>query len=75
MAILELTGQSLERDDIAPKLLKLKNLMNQRKIIWDKLPIEKKKAWVASGQDPIMQLAWDVFNYIRGNFFYEGDEG
>ena len=34
MADLNLTGQNLERADIAPKLLKLKNCLDERKVIW-----------------------------------------
>lgn len=71
MATLNLTGQSVEYADIAPKLLKLKNLMDQRKEIWNKISTEKKKLWVTSDKDPIMSVAWDVYKYLRNNFFGE----
>lgn len=77
MTILNLSGQGLERDDIAPKLQKLKNWMDQRKPIWDKLTPEQRKAWVDSDKDPVMSLAWDIFKYLRDNFFgerYYGDD-
>jgi len=71
MATLELSGQSLERADIAPKLLKLKNLLDDRKDMWAKIPFEKRKAWMQSGKDPVMDIAWDVWNYLKNNFFGE----
>jgi len=75
MATLNLTGQNLERADIAPKLLKLKNLMDQRLPIWQKIPREKKKKWVQSDKDPIMGIAWDVYKYLNNNFFGEVNDG
>ena len=69
MADLVLTGQAIERDDVQPKLIKLKNLMDQRKVIWQKIKPAKRKAWVLSGDDPIMDVAWDVYNYLESNFF------
>ena len=72
MANLNLTGQQAEYTDIAPKLVKAKNLMLQRKPIWDKIPLEKKKAWVTSDKDPIMTLCYDIWQWLDNNFF--GDE-
>lgn len=76
MANLVLTGQSLERADVAPKLLKLKNLMLQRKEVWDAIPENKKILWVkhAATKDPIMDLAWDVYRWLEQNFFGGYDE-
>ena len=71
MADLNLTGQNLERADIAPKLLKLKNCLDERKVIWQKIPVEKRKLWVTSEKDPIMDISWDIFKYLRNNFFGE----
>ncbi len=71
MADLVLTGQGIERADIAPKLLKMKNLLDQRKVIWQKIPPEKRKVWVTSEKDPIMDIAWDIWTYLRANFFGE----
>lgn len=71
MATLNLTGQEVERVDINPKIVKLKNLMDQRKPIWDKISPEKRKQWVLSDKDPIMSLAWSVFKYLKSNFFGE----
>ena len=73
MTELNLSGQSVERAGIAPKLLKLKNLMDQRKPIWNKVSTEKKRLWVKSEKDPIMDIAWDVYKYLRNNFFGESE--
>ena len=73
MTELDLTNQLAEKTDIGPKLIKLTALMDQRKPIWDKLPLEKKKKWVLSDKDPIMGIAWDVYKYLRNNFFMEQD--
>ena len=72
MTTLNLSGQQLEREDIQPKLQKLKGWMNERKVIWDKLPPEKKQKWIknASQVDPIMDIAWDVYKYLL-KFFDE----
>lgn len=71
MAILNLTGQALARDQIQPKLIQLWGLMQDRKIIWDKISFEKRKKWiqVADTKDPIMALAWDIYTKLRDNFF------
>lgn len=71
MATLNLTGQQDIKNDIAPKLLQLKQAMEARKDIWDKLSIEKKKKWITSGKDPVMNISWDVYNYLRNKFFGE----
>lgn len=66
---LTLTGQQTDYNQIAPKLLKLKQNLDLRKPIWDRLPIEKKRQWVTSGKDPIMNAAWDIYKYLNNNFF------
>lgn len=69
MANLNLSGQEAEKNQIAPKVQQLKNRMNERKVIWDKLPDDKKKLWITSGKDPIMTLAWNSYRFLRDNFF------
>ena len=69
MAILNLTDQQTAYNLIAPKSQQLKNAMDLRKPIWDKIPIAKKIAWIQSDKDPIMSLAWSVYKYLRNNFF------
>ncbi len=74
MATLNLTGQNAERTTIAPKLLRLKQLLDERKVIWSKIPVEKKKKWIKSEKDPVMNLAWDIYKYLDKNFFGERGE-
>jgi hypothetical protein len=47
--------------------------MDQRKPIWDRMSDAKKRAWVTSGKDPIMTLAWKIYRYLRDNFFQVED--
>jgi len=75
MAILDLSGQQAAYNLIAPKIQQLKDAMDLRKAIWDKLPTAKKITWIQSDKDPIMSLAWTVYKYLRNNFFgIETDE-
>lgn len=69
MTILDLSGQQAAYNLFAPKIQQLKDAMDLRKPIWDKLPVNKKIAWIQSGKDPIMWLAWTIYKYLRNNFF------
>ena len=71
MAELNLTGQATSAGQIQTRITQLRNAMEQRKEVWNRLPIAKKKAWITSGKDPIMTLAWQVYRYLRDNFFNE----
>ena len=75
MAILDLTGQTTSAGQIQTRINALKTLLDQRKPFWDRMPIEKKRAWIASNKDPVMTLAWDVFKYLNNNFFSGEDTG
>ena len=76
MADLVLTGQATSTGQIQTRITQLRNSMDLRKEIWDRLPVEKKKKWITSGKDPIMTLAWQVYRYLRDNFFgQEVDNG
>lgn len=76
MSELNLTGQATSAGQIQTRINQLKAAMDLRLPIWTKLPVEKKKAWVSSGRDPIMTLAWNVYRYLRDNFFgVEMDNG
>lgn len=72
MSDLNLTGQSTLAGQVQTRITQFRNAMELRKKIWDRLPLVKKKAWITSGKDPIMSLAWTIFRYLRDNFF--GDE-
>jgi hypothetical protein len=69
MATLNLTGQQAAYNLIAPKIQQLKDAMDLRKPIWNKLPAAKKIVWIQSDKDPVMGLAWSVYKYLRNNFF------
>jgi len=69
MADLNLTGQSTLAGQVQIRIIQLRASMDQRKVIWDRLPLAKKKAWITSGKDPIMTLAWNIYRYLRDNFF------
>jgi hypothetical protein len=73
MADLNLTGQATSANQIQTRVTQLRTAMELRKPFWDRMSVEKKRAWIASGKDPIMSLAWDVFKYLKNNFFREED--
>ncbi len=73
MADLNLTGQSTLAEQVQTRINKFRAAMDLRKEIWDRLPLAKKRAWVKSGKDPIMTLAWKIYRYLRDNFFKEED--
>lgn len=69
MAILNLIGQQAAYNLIAPKIQQLKDAMDLRKSIWNKLTVVKKIKWIRSDKDPLIWLAWSVYKYLRNNFF------
>jgi hypothetical protein len=69
MADLRLISQQTHRDQIAPKINQLKTQLDLRKDIWVKVSPEKKRQWVQSGKDPIMTLAYQMYEYLHDNFF------
>jgi len=69
MTNLKLVKQKTYLDQIAPKINQLKNQLDSRQEIWNKISPEKKHAWVKSGKDPIMTLAWETYAYLHDNFF------
>ena len=73
MATLNLTDQVTNASQIQTEINFLKTLLNQRKPFWDRMSIEKKRIWIKSNKDPVMTLAWEVFKYLKNNFFREED--
>lgn len=69
MSNLNLTGQSTLAGQIQTRVNQLKTAMDERLVVWNRLPDDKKKKWVKSGKDPIMTLAWEIYKYLRNNFF------
>lgn len=68
MAILNLTNQGIVCNEIFPKLQDMESLMDERKVMWEKLSIEQKKSWLLSRKDPIMSIAWGNYKYLDGFF-------
>jgi len=73
MPTLDLTGQSTLAGQVQTRITQLRNAMELRKEIWNRLSDEKKRAWVTSGKDPIMTVAWQTYRYLRDNFFQTED--
>ncbi len=69
-----LIGQQTIADNLAPKIQNLKTQMDARKTVWEKCSRPKKKAWVQSGKDPIMTLAWQIYKYLSWFFKDEVDD-
>lgn len=74
MATLNLTDQSTLASAVQTRINQFRAAMELRKAIWKRLPTAKKRAWVTSGKDPIMTLAWKIYRYLRDNFFDEGTD-
>jgi hypothetical protein len=72
---IELSQQSKPGDTIAPKIQQLRTAMDERIPVWTKLSLEQKTKWVKSGKDPIMVLAWQIYKYLRDNFFGDVNDG
>ncbi len=71
MTNLNLSGQENRFNGIKPKLTEFNNLLDSRKVVWDKLPPEAKKKWVENEDDPIMYAAYK--EYLRLKEFFGGD--
>ena len=69
---LNLTGQSTISAQVKTRITQFRAEMDKRKEIWKRMPFAKKKAWITSGKDPMMTLAWQIYRYLRDNFF--GDD-
>lgn len=70
MPLLDLTGQGAHAADIQTRIVKLNARLAEREAIFQRLPEAKQRAWIASGKDPIMTLAWSV--YKRLHKFFDG---
>ena len=71
MANLNLNGQQATVNTIRPYINALKTRLDQRKEIWDKLDVKKRRKWIAGGKDPIITLAYSIYKYLHRNFFSE----
>jgi hypothetical protein len=71
--LLNLTDQAAIAAQIQTRLAVLQDRIAERLPIWNKLSDKQKRAWVKSGKDPIMSLAWTTFKYLRDNVFPKED--
>lgn len=69
MTDLNLTGQATSASQIQTRITQFKSAIDLRKDVWNRMSDTKKKAWVQSGKDPIMTIAWQIYRYLRDNFF------
>lgn len=69
MATLNLSNQQAAVNQIQPYINALKTRMDERKEVWARLDRDKRVKWIKSGKDPIMTLAWQIYKYLRDNFF------
>ena len=73
MAELNLSGQAGSMASITPKLAELKLLMEARRDMWDKLPLEYRRLWATEGKDPVVAAAWQLHLFLTK--FFEAVNG
>ena len=72
MANLTLTGQASVATAIKTKIDDLTAALDLRKNIWDSMTREKRADIITNWkQDPIMLQAYNLYLYLRDNFFGE----
>lgn len=64
MTNIDLSGQQALANSIAPKLLELKNAILARRPAWSELSPAARRAWYNSGQDPILVLAEQAYDFL-----------
>lgn len=71
MAELNLTGQEDLVDDIWDMLIVLNQAMltSGRKEIWQKIDFEKRKTWINSDKDPVMNMLYNLYKKLYKNYF------
>ena len=68
MAVLNLENQAATVAAMQPKLLQLKNQLELRQPVFDRVSRAKKKAWIVNGNDPVMTLAYNMHTYLKEYF-------
>lgn len=71
MPTLDLKNQNQASNLIKGRIDDLKTMLEERKPFWDRMPFEKRRQWLDSQKDPVMNLAVDIYVYLRKNIFYE----
>ena len=65
---LNLNNQQQLYTQIAPYMQAMKNSMDERIPMWDKINDQKKLKWVEWDKDPIMKLAGNIVEYFCKSF-------
>lgn len=69
MTTFNLTGQKTAANKYQTQLEAIKVELLKRKTVWDRMPIEKKRAWIKGGSDPLFTLGFETYEFLRLNFF------
>ena len=70
MSDISLTDQAVLKTEVESKLIVLKGTLDDRKALFRKCSLEKRKAWM--DKDPVIKMAWDQFKELK-EFFGEQD--
>lgn len=73
MATLNLKGQSALAASMHGRFEQLKQAMNQRREVWNKLSPVQQKAWLDSGKDPLMNAAYLLYKFLAEFFSKVGE--
>ncbi len=68
MANINLAGQKAIQEALLPQLYQAQAEIEKRLPAWQKLPDERKKQWIDSGKDPVMESAFLTYKYLHGVF-------
>ena len=71
MAELNLNGQAGIAAQVGPKLVQLREALEQRLPVWQKLTAEQKRRWlaVAAERDPLLHMARQMAEYLMETWF------
>ena len=73
MARLTLTNQQSRVDIFKTYLNTFRGMLLDRLPLWRKVSLDKKKAWVKSGKDPVVTLAWKMYTELKDFFGMDAD--
>ncbi len=60
---------SQEKSLMSAGIIKLKEKLDSRKLLWEKLNIDQRRKLIKLDKDPILSAALDMFRYLKNNFF------
>ena len=73
MADLNLSNQAAAMATVVPEVAKLLALLEARRDMWDKLPLEYRRLWATEGKDPVVAAAWQLHLFLTK--FFEAVNG